>query len=213
MSMNWKRKLLRNSALYVIVDKAVLGKRPLARTVKKVVSCGGIIFQLRDKAAARRAILEDSLVLSRIAAKNRSVFIVNDHPDIAKLSGADGVHLGQDDLPVRLARKLLGREMIIGVSCSNIDQAIKAQREGADYIGIGPIFPTATKPDTKAIGLDLVRQCGMSIKIPFFAIGGIDRDNIEKLRSYGSRQAAICRAVIASADVKKSVRCLSKLLN
>lgn len=211
--MNWKRKLLRNSALYVIIDKAVLGKRPLAQTVKKAVSCGGGIFQLRDKAAARRAILEDSLALSRIAAENKSVFIVNDHPDIAKLSGADGVHLGQDDLPVKLARKLLGRGMIIGVSCSNIDQAIRAQREGADYIGIGPIFPTATKPDTKAIGLELVRQCSKSIKIPFFPIGGIDRNNIRKIRSCGSRQAAVCRAVIAAADVKRSVRSLSKLLN
>lgn len=212
MSMNWKRRLLRSSALYVIIDKAVLGKRPLAQTARKAVSCGGMILQLRDKAGSRREILADAQVLSRIAAENKSVFIVNDHPDIALFSKADGVHLGQDDLPVRLVRKLLGRKMIIGVSCSNIDQAIKAQREGADYIGIGPIFPTSTKPDTKAIGLGLVRQCCKSIRIPFFPIGGIGLGNIKKIRSQGSRQAAVCREVIAAADVKKSVCSLSELL-
>lgn len=205
--------MLRSSVLYAIVDKAVLGKRPLERTVRDLVRAGVTLFQLRDKASSRREILEDALLLSRIASKSGSVFIVNDHPDIAMISQADGVHLGQDDLPVRLVRKLSGRKMIIGVSCSNIDQAVKAQSEGADYIGIGPIFPTSTKSDAQAIGLELVRQCSKSIKIPFFPIGGIDRGNIGRIRSSGSAQAAVCRALIASGDVKKSANSLSKLLN
>ena len=141
-----------------------------------------------------------AIKLARFLSKTKILFIVNDYIDVALICGADGVHLGQDDIPLKEARKLLGRDKIIGISCHNLSQALKAQKEGADYIGIGPIYPSATKPEYRAIGLRVLQQLKDKIKIPYFAIGNIHEGNIKEITASGARRIAVCRAILKADD-------------
>jgi len=185
--MKLRKNLLRRSRLYLILDKAVISS----------VSCSKIgIIQLRDKVSDKAFILSSAIKLARRLSKTKTLFIVNDYIDIAILSGSDGVHLGQGDLPLKAARSLIGKDKIIGISCHNLRQALKAQREGADYIGIGPIYKTATKLGVKPIGLIALRQLKGKIKIPYFAIGNIHGGNINEILATGARRIAVCRAIL-----------------
>jgi len=136
------------------------------------------------------------------------LFIVNDRLDIALAAGADGVHLGQDDLPPDAARAVAGRRLIIGVSPPSLEQALAAEEAGADYIGVGPVFPTATKPDYPAVGLELVRKVAERVRIPFVAIGGIDRTNAAAVVAAGARRLAVVRAVFGAPDIKEAAASL-----
>jgi thiamine-phosphate pyrophosphorylase len=163
------------------------------------------IVQLRDKVSDRKTVLKNARKLAKLFLKGKTIFIVNDYIDIAKVSGADGVHIGQDDLPIELVRKLLGKDKIIGVSCHSLKQARQAQRSGADYISIGPVFSTPTKPEYKPVGLTLIKKCKKVIKIPFFAIGGIDPSNVVKVMSCGGQRVVVCRALFKAKEL--SVYC------
>jgi thiamine-phosphate pyrophosphorylase len=185
----------------------------LSRCAAIVAKNGAQIIQLRDKYSPKKTVLKEALQLKALLAKSNTVFIINDYPDIAKLVDSDGVHLGQDDLPIDFARKLLGKGKIIGVSCHNIKEAIAAQNKGADYIGIGPIFPTSTKPGYRAVGLDLIRQCQKNLKIPFFAIGGITAQNIKQVCSCKGQRVAVCRPICKSKDMKAALRRFMRILN
>jgi thiamine-phosphate pyrophosphorylase len=211
--MSWKKKLLRESRLYAIIDKQVLGKSSLNHAAA-IISKGGVqIIQLRDKSSEKKAVFEEALSLKKLLAKSKTIFIVNDHADIAKAVNSDGVHLGQDDLPVKAVRKFLGQDKIIGLSCHNIKQAVQAQDRGVDYIAIGPIFSTSTKPTAKAVGLDLIRQCQKMIKVPFFAIGGINENNIESILSCGGARIAVCQAICLAGDIQAAAGKFYKLLH
>jgi thiamine-phosphate pyrophosphorylase len=142
----------------------------------------------------------------------KTLFIVNDYVDVAVAALADGVHLGQEDLSLKQARKILGKNRIIGISCHNLAQALKAQKEGADYIGIGPIYPTATKPGYPGIGLKAAAELKNKIKIPYFAIGNIGEGNIEQITAVGIRRIAVCRAILESGDSQKAAKRLYKKL-
>lgn len=208
-----KKKLLRNFRLYVIIDKGVLKGRSLIRTAARITQAGAQVIQLRDKCSDKGTILKDALQLKKSLLKSDSIFIINDHIDIAMLADSDGVHLGQEDLPVEAARKLLGKDKIIGLSCHNIRQAIEAQDKGVDYIGIGPIFPTTTKPNTLAVGPDLIRMCQDKIRIPFFAIGGITEKNIGGVLSYGGKRVAVCKAICKARNITAATRKFHRLLH
>ncbi len=208
-----KKKLFRNSRLYVIIDKGVLRERSLIRTAARITQAGAQVIQLRDKCQDKKTILKDASGLKSLLSKSDTLFIINDHIDIAMLVDADGVHLGQEDLPVEAARKLLGKDKIIGSSCHNIRQAIEAQDKGADYIGIGPMFPTSTKPNTLAVGLDLIRMCQNKIRIPFFAIGGISEENIGRVLSSGGQRVAVCKAICKAKNVTYATRNFCRLLH
>ena len=134
--------------------------------------------QYRDKERSRREICEESIRLMGIAKKFAAALIVNDHPDIALAADADGVHLGQDDLPVREARKIMGKSRIIGISTHTVEQARDAARDGADYIGFGPVFHTATKDAGRPKGIEMLREIKRQVGIPVVAIGGITTENI-----------------------------------
>jgi len=168
------------------------------------------IIQLRDKVSDKSHVLSLASKLARCLSKTKTLFIINDYVDIAFLSGADGVHLGQQDLPLKQARKVLGRDKIIGISCHNLCQALKAQKEGADYIGIGPIYPTATKPEYRAIGLRVLRQLKHQIKIPYFAIGNIHEGNIKEITAAGARRIAVCRAILKADNPNRAASQLFK---
>lgn len=170
------------------------------------------MFQLRDKLHSKQKVLDSALEMAGILDRDKTLFIVNDYPDIAALCGADGVHLGQGDLGLKQARMLLGEDKIIGVSCHSLTQARQAQEAGADYIGIGPVYPTATKPGCRAIGINALRRLKGKINIPYFAIGGIDEDNIEQVIQAGASRAAVCRSVLGAAEPLKAARTLFRKL-
>ena len=211
--MNLKKKLLKESRLYVIVDKKVSGARPIFNIVSKIKDLGADIIQLRDKESKKESILKEAYRLRKLLTNTRTLFIINDCIDIAKLVDSDGIHLGQNDLPLETARQLLGKDKIIGISCHNLNQAIEAQRNGADYISIGPVFSTPTKPEYKAVGLDLIRKVKKAVHIPFFIIGGINENNINDILSLGIKRAAICRAICRAKDIPFAIKKFSNILN
>jgi len=204
--MKLRRNLLKKSQLYLILDKPTVAKRSLDNLVSKILKSGIGIIQLRDKQSAKLDLLNLAISLSRRLKKSKALFIINDHLDVAKLVKADGLHLGQMDLPISAARKILGKDYIIGVSCHNLPQALKAQKDGADYIGIGPVYKTSTKPGSNAIGIKVLKQLRGRINIPYFAIGDICKNNISKIASVGVTRVAVCRAILNSKNIKHSAR-------
>lgn len=211
--MNLKKKLLKESRLYVIVDKKVSGRRPIFNIVSEIKDLGADIIQLRDKESKKESILKEAYKLRKLLTNTQTLFIINDYIDIAKIVDSDGIHLGQNDLPLETARQLLGKDKIIGISCHNLNQAIEAQKNGADYISIGPVFSTPTKPEYKAVGLDLIRKVKKAVHIPFFVIGGINENNINDILSLGIKRAAICRAICRAKDMPFAIKKFSKVLN
>jgi thiamine-phosphate pyrophosphorylase len=158
--------------------------------------CGADIIQYRDKESKKEDILKNAFLLQKSLLNTKCVFIINDYLDVAKIVNSDGIHLGQDDVSIEIARKVLGRDKIIGISCHNLKQAFAAQKRGADYIAIGPVFATSLKPEYKPIGLNLIKELKAKIKIPFFAVGGINQSNINEVRAFGAERVAVCRAIL-----------------
>jgi thiamine-phosphate pyrophosphorylase len=163
---------------------------------------GGVdVLQLRSKTLSDRALLRLAKKLRVLTNRMKKLFIVNDRVDLMLASGADGVHLGQDDLPMTEARKLIrDRTKIIGRSTHSLSQALQAEREGADYIGFGPIFETPTKPAYPPVGLNSIREAASRIKIPVVCIGGIDASNVERVIRAGATRVAVVRAIFAASD-------------
>jgi thiamine-phosphate diphosphorylase len=178
-----------------------------------MIAAGIRFFQYRSKHSSRRAIYETSLELAATARASGALFILNDHADIAVASGAHGVHLGQDDLPIEEARRITGREMFIGISTHSRDQAQKAQCAGADYIGFGPVFRTATKEAGKARGIDAITSIKQSVSIPVIAIGGIDKGNVPAVLEAGADGIAVISAILKSPDMCRAAAELATLTN
>ncbi len=210
--MKSRKRLLKKSQLYLILDKPTLAKRSL-KSIYSAVSGGRLgLIQLRDKRSAKSEVLSLAVKLSQRLSKTKTLFIVNDYLDLAVASGADGLHLGQTDMPLKQARKILGKDYIIGISCHNFAQALKAQKQGADYIGIGPVYATATKPEYKPIGLEILRQLKDKIKIPYFAIGDIGLKNVKEIIAAGAKRIAVCREILKAKDPKAVANQLFKNL-
>jgi len=168
---------------------------------------------LRDKEASDELLAMRACALAKTLKNTKTLFIVNNDIRAAKLSGSDGVHLGQSDASVRQARRILGKNMIIGKSCGSLAQAIAAQTQGADYLGIGPIFQSPLKPGVKALGLDPISRLKGKIQIPYYAIGGINLSNLEKVLKAGASGVALCRAVLKAKNVKKAAETFNFRLN
>jgi len=188
--------------LYVIIDIKACGNRDPAYVAEEAIAGGADIIQLRDKVSSVSEILEVARAIRGLAKNKKVPFIINDRVDIAVAVGADGVHLGQDDLPIESARSIIGSEKIIGFSTHSLPQALDAEKSGADYIGLGPVFPTPTKPDYTAVGIDLIKEVRGKIKIPFVVIGGIDESNIDEVVAAGASRVAVVRAVCGAKDVR-----------
>jgi thiamine-phosphate pyrophosphorylase len=214
--MNSKKRLLKKCKLYVILDKeVVVDKHNLVDAAACINrSSQPCIVQLRDKNSTKKEIFNLALKLRGIFAESHSLFIINDYCDVAQAVKADGLHLGQDDLPLNVARRLLGKDKIIGLSCHTLAQASRAQKQGADYIGVGPVFATATKPQYKPIGKGILKKIKDSIKIPYFAIGGINISNInELLLKYVTDRVAVCRAILKEKDIVSALEQFNHILN
>jgi thiamine-phosphate pyrophosphorylase len=170
--------------------------------MRQALDAGVKFFQYRSKNGSRKSIYEVSLVLARIARNAEALFIVNDHADIAAAVDADGVHLGQDDLPIEFARKLPVRDRIIGISTHGLDQARAAEAAGADYIGFGPLFRTSTKDAGQTKGIQNLAIVKKSVAIPVIAIGGINQANIQFVAQSGADGAAVISVVLAASDIR-----------
>ena len=207
--MTSKKKLCQNWRLYVITGAEGAARRPLTETVRLAIEGGADAVQLRDKKAPDPELTRLARELLKVTRPLGVPLIINDRVSVAKDSGADGVHLGQDDGTLADARRLLGADAIIGRSTHNPEQALAAQKEGFDYIGVGPVFSTPTKPAYAPVGLELVRFAAKNISIPFVAIGGIDPTNAAKVREAGARALAVVRAVVAASDPKRAAELLA----
>jgi len=197
--------------LYLILDAQVLDHAKLLRVLKDAVRFGVDIVQLRDKFAPAKDILAFCR-RARAITKQRIPFIVNDRLDVAILAGADGVHVGQEDIPCADARRMLGPKAIIGVSCQNLAHALKAQKDGADYIGFGSVFKTRTKPERNPMDLRKLRRVLSAVKVPVFPIGGINRSNIGALTPLGVQRVAVCRDILLAKDVGGAIAQFKEIL-
>ena len=199
-----------NFSLYVITSSDLLGEKSLEMKVKKIIANGATVIQLREKILPLRAFLKIALLMRKII-ELPVLFIINDRVDIAIACQADGVHIGQEDIPLGMARQILGEHKIIGVSTHSIKQAQKAEKEGADYIAIGPIFSTSSKPKVgPPKGTQIISQVKKMVGIPIVAIGGINLDNIDKTLKAGADGIAVIKAVFQKTDVGLATKMLSE---
>lgn len=174
--------------------------------ITTMVLRGGVKWvQYRDKVRSRREIYEEAVRLRKSTKDYNAILIVNDYTDIAYCVNADGVHLGQDDLPLKGARRIIGKKKIIGISTHNLEQAIEAERDGADYIGFGPVFQTMTKDAGEPKGTDMLREVKTKVKIPVVAIGGINLENIMSVLDTGIDAIAVASAILIG-DIEENVR-------
>ena len=203
-----RKKLFKNSTLYLVLDKDVAGKRILD-IARKAAATDIDMVQFRDKISSDKDFFCLAGRLKKIFNK-KQVFIINDRVDIARILDADGLHLGQDDLEPKQARKIIGREKILGLSCHNFTQVKKAKAQGLDYIGVGPIFDTPLKKNYKVAGLDLIKKVQANTDIPLFAIGGINLSNLGCITALGARRIAVCRLICKAGDIKSRARTIKK---
>jgi thiamine-phosphate pyrophosphorylase len=200
---------LRAARLYFICD-ARPGGRALGDLLPAVLEAGVDVFQLRDKRLADDELLELGLAARRWCDEHGALFILNDRPDLAVAVGADGVHVGQSDVAVAAARAIVGDERIVGLSTHSAEQIAAAH--GIDYIGVGPVHETPTKPGRPAVGVALVRRAAAHGAVPFFAIGGITAGNVAPVVAAGARRVAVVRAIAHASDPAAAARALKAAL-
>ncbi|GBE39029.1 thiamine-phosphate synthase [bacterium BMS3Bbin08] len=201
----------RNKRLYIITDRAVSGLSH-AEAAIRTLKAGARVIQLREKKLTKKEICKEALKIRKLARRYRALFIINDHVDIALAVWADGVHLGQDDMPIHEARKILGRRGIIGISTHSLKQAVEAQRLGADYIGFGPVFLTATKNAGASKGVRALQTVTERVSIPVVAIGGIAIENVPDILRAGADAAAVSSAIL-SGDISPETKNFLKAIN
>jgi len=196
-----------NYDLYIITDQRISHGKSHLEVAEAVLEGGVTVLQFRDKEMKDSEAIEVCQKIHKLTKKKGVPFIVNDRVEIVKAVDADGVHLGQEDMSFSSARKILGKEKIIGISVETVEQALKAVEGGADYLGIGPIYPTATKPDAgKALGIARLKEIRESVNIPIVAIGGINENNLEEVLKAGADGAAVISAVVSAPDITEACR-------
>ena len=204
---------LEDVRLYCFSPGGFLHGRDPVEVVEAQIRGGADVIQLREKDMSRRGRLELGLRLRELTRRAGVLFIVNDDVDLALILEADGVHLGQDDIPISYARPLM-KERIIGVSTHSLEQAREAEASGADYIGVGPVFETGTKEDREElVGLELLFRVNETCRIPYVAIGGIGGGNIASVVETGCQRAAVISDILLSSDIEKQCAMLRKTLS
>ena len=207
----WRKDKLAAMDFYPVTDPH-LTRRGVVSDVEKAVEAGAAVIQYREKEAPTRRMLEEALLLRDIC-RGRALFLVNDRVDIALGVDADGVHLGLDDMPYEAARRLLGPDRIIGLTVHDEREAVDAERMGADYVGLSPIFPTGTKADAgTACGVRMIATVRACIRIPIVVIGGVTMENVAETILAGADAAAAISAVVASDDMGREVRAFRDII-
>jgi len=201
-------------ALYLVTDRVLAGGRPLDQIVRDSAAGGVTVVQLREKDATAREFLEQAFILRQATSELDIPLIINDRVDIALACRADGIHLGQADMHCALARRITGEDMMIGVSVSTVDEALEAQADGADYLGVGPLFPTPTKADAlPATGLGVLRSIRRAVRIPLVGIGGLTPANAGDVMRAGADGVAVVSAIVASPDPGAAARALRSAID
>jgi len=199
-------KLTRIPGLYVIIDIQALEGRSHIEVAYQVIQGGAKTIQLRDKLLSKKELLFIAQQLRKLCTEHNVLFIMNDYLDLALAADADGLHLGQDDLPLSLARKLLPMDKILGISVTTLDQAVAAESEGADYIAVGSIYPTPSKETAKLVGLETLRQIRQVVTSPLVAIGGITKDNAAEVMAAGADSVAVISAIAQAKAPEEAAR-------
>ena len=194
-------KLRKDLKLYLVTDSDILKGRDFYKCIEDAMKAGVTMVQLREKNTDGKEFLEKALKLRELTRKYNVTFIINDRVDIALLSDADGVHVGQSDIDADSVRKLIGEDKIIGVSARSVAEAQKAKADGADYIGIGAMFSTSTKLDAKDVSFDTLREITSQVDIPFVLIGGITLDNVSQLKIFNPDGYAIVSGILKSDSI------------
>ncbi len=200
-----------NLRLYAVTDRSWLNGRTLAEQVSEAIDGGATIIQLREKTLSEAEFLLQAKELALLCHSKNVPLIINDNVEIALASGADGVHVGQDDLACEKARALLGPDKIIGVSAHNPEEALAAYKQGADYLGCGAVFGSATKTDAHPITGETLQAVTAAVPIPVVAIGGITRENLNQLNGCGLAGAAVISAIFAQPDIKAAAEELYRM--
>lgn len=204
-------KKISDVQLYVIISSALV-RQDMAHTLREVIEGGADAVQLREKTMPDNEFLAIAKDFRKITEQTNTLFIVNDRAEIAAQVNADGLHIGQTDLTINSARKIIGNDKIIGCSTHNLLQARLAEQEGADYISVGPVFYTSTKSHEPPVGIHYLHQVRQEISIPFVVIGGITAKNISEIIHAGGNRIAICSAIICDEDIKQATRFFKKFL-
>lgn len=197
--------------LYAVTDRSWVGRQTLLEQAEDAIRGGATCVQLREKELEADAFLEEAVAAKTLCARYGVPLFINDNVEIAVQCGADGVHVGQSDLEAGRVRALVGEDMILGVSVQTVEQAAAAERAGADYLGAGAVFATATKPDAAEVSLETLRAICGAVSIPVVAIGGINRDNISRLAGSGIGGAAVVSAIFGAGDIQEACSVLRRL--
>ena len=198
--MKFNESMLR---LYAVTDRSWLGTKTLAQQVEEAILGGATMVQLREKELDDEAFLAEAAALKAVCSKYQIPFIVNDRVELALKVGADGVHVGQEDMQAQDIRALIGKDMILGVTAKTVEQALAAQKAGADYLGSGAVFGSSTKTNALPISREKLHAICDAVSIPVVAIGGIHKGNILELKETGIRGAAIVSGIFAAPDIRK----------
>ena len=192
--------------LYVVTDRTWLQEATLEEVVEKILASGATFLQLREKELSTENFLEEERKLKQLSNRYHIPFVINDNVSIALQCGADGVHIGQSDEDAFEVRRKIGPDKILGVSAQTVEQALKAQAQGADYIGVGAVFPTSTKENAREVTFDTLKQICDAISIPVVAIGGIHADNLLQLKGSQVDGVAVISAIFAAPDVSDATK-------
>lgn len=197
--------------LYAVTDRSWLGESTLYQQVRDALEGGATFIQLREKELETEAFLEEAREIKALCKKYQVPFVINDSVEIALAVDADGVHVGQSDMEAGDVRRRLGEDKIIGVSAQTVEQALLAQKHGADYLGVGAVFPTGSKSDAIEVDMETVKAICGAVNIPVIAIGGIGAGNVMELAGSGICGIAVISALFAQQDIKEAARELKEL--
>lgn len=196
--------------LYAVTDRHWLKDETLENQVEKALQGGATFLQLREKSLDDDIFLAEAKKIQKLCKKYQVPFVINDNVDIALAIDADGVHVGQSDMEALDVRKRLGPDKIIGVSAQNVQQALLAQKHGADYLGVGAVFPTGSKDDAEDVSFETLKAICQAVDIPVIAIGGITKENVSELKGSGICGIAVISAIFAQKDIKAATKELKK---
>lgn len=197
--------------LYAITDRSWLNGQTLYEQAEEALKGGVTCLQLREKELEAEAFEQEAQSIKSLCKSYQVPFIINDNVELAVAVEADGVHVGQGDLPVEEVRKRIGEHKILGVSAQTVDQAVEAEKKGADYLGVGAVFTTSTKKDADTISMDVLRAICQAVTIPVVAIGGIGKENLMELQGTGIAGVSIISAIFSSKDIEGTSRELLRL--
>ena len=199
----------RISGLYVIIDTGFLEGRSPLEAARQAIAGGAHVIQLRDKLLSRRDLMNVARELQGLCTQHDIPFIVNDYLDVALIVGADGLHVGQKDLPLQIIRSQLPSNSLAGCSAATLEEAYQAESEGADYIAVGSVFPTLSKADARQAGLEILHKVKKAVSLPVVAIGGIDKNNVDQVLEAGADAVAVISAVLGEDDIEAAARQLA----